>query len=221
MAEWITCIPFSRPPPCPPSELEKLVTRPRRWIAVLEFTMNPNVVNPSNHWAIFQQYLSVVLNCCFGHTVIPHVSVLLSMSHWTEIMKSQISFGWISLQIRYFFFLAAGIYCKYISLNTLYLLPVSFVPGIRELGGNRWWQTVCKIYFTATSLPVSYEGKSLEKYHVSLLLYAQPQRCIVTNTPDLSHQQWKQMPASVLLCSARKGNQGFGESEQAGRLMAN
>lgn len=35
------------------------------------------------------------------------------------------------------FFLAAGIYCKYISLNTSYLLTVSFVPAIRERGGHR------------------------------------------------------------------------------------
>lgn len=164
-----------------------------------------HVVNPSNQWAIFHQYLSVVLNCCFGLTVIPHVSVLLSMSHWTEITKLQINFGWISLQIRYFFFLAAGIYCKYISLNTSYLLTLNFVPAIsvkcaeftwthlvtQSSLQQTWWKQVMAnclqdFFFTATSLSVSYEGKSLEKYHASLVLYAQPQRCIVTNTPDLS-----------------------------------
>lgn len=139
----------------PPSELEKLVTRPRRQIAVLVFTMNSNVVNPSNQWAIFQQYLSVVLNCCFGLTVIPHVSVLLSMSHLTEITKLQISFGWISLQIRYFFFLAAGIYCKYISLNTSYLLTVSHQCEVCRIHLD----TFSHSFFSPTNLVETGDGK--------------------------------------------------------------
>lgn len=74
----------SAPTPPPPSELERLVTRPKGYIAVLVFTLNPSVEKPSSQGVISLPCLSLALDGCFGHTIIRRVPALLNTSPWTE-----------------------------------------------------------------------------------------------------------------------------------------
>lgn len=87
----------------------------------LPFT-NPNVENLSNQCDIFQWWLSARLDGCFGHTIIPRVSVFeqrpwVSRQRWRGYRLAVVECCFRSGR---FGFIEAEVHCEYISLATSY-----------------------------------------------------------------------------------------------------